>query len=135
MAEKTDEQHLLKHEYSEINQNFRHYSALRFAILTVYFAGTGILLSVTFGTTSNTTESLRFLAKVGGLVITIVFLIFEHILNEYLRHFAKVAVELEKSLGYRQFSTRPAFRVQTRHATYSLYFLLTLFWVYALIWT
>lgn len=135
MDEKTEAQNLLRHEYSEVNQNFRHYSALRFAILTVYFAGTGLLLSVAFGTPSTPTEQLRFGAKVGGLIITAVFFVFEHILNEYLRHFAKVAIELEKLLGYRQFSSRPAFRIQTRHATYSLYALLTLFWLYALVGT
>jgi hypothetical protein len=124
----------LRYEYSEVNQNFRHYSALRFAILSVFFAGIGLLLSIAFGPIDSTAY-FRMLAKFGGLLITIVFFIFEHILNEYLRHFAKVAMELEELLGYKQFKSRPQFRVQTRHATYGLYILLVVFWIYALLWT
>ncbi len=124
----------LRYEYSEVNQNFRHYSNLRFAILSVFFAGAGLLFSIAFGPI-NSTAYFRMLAKLGGLLITIVFFIFEHILNEYLRHFAKVAIELEELLGYRQFKSRPQFRVQTRHATYGLYILLLVFWIYALLWT
>jgi hypothetical protein len=124
----------LRYEYSEVNQNFRHYSALRFAILSVFFAGIGLLFSIAFGPIDSTAY-FRMLAKFGGLLITIVFFIFEHILNEYLRHFAKVAMELEELLGYKQFKSRPQFRVQTRHATYGLYILLVVFWIYALLWT
>ncbi|MEJ5240079.1 MAG: hypothetical protein WHS87_02665 [Anaerolineales bacterium] len=124
----------LRYEYAEVNQNFRHYSSLRFAILSVFFAIVGLLFSIAFGPINSTTY-FSMLAKFGGLLITVVFFIFEHILNEYLRHFAKVAMELEELLGYRQFKSRPQFRVQTRHATYGLYILLLIFWVYALVWT
>lgn len=126
-------QSLLKHEYSEVNQNFRHYSNLRFAIFTVFFAITGVLIASTFGISNEQISESRAFLKLGGVIVTLVFFVLEHILNEYLRHFAKVAVDLEQKLGYTQFSTRPTFKVQARHATYALYILFLLFWIYALI--
>jgi hypothetical protein len=39
----------LRHEYSEVNNNLRHYSALRFAIFGVYFAVVGGVSSIAFG--------------------------------------------------------------------------------------
>ena len=42
-------------EYSEVNNNIRHYSALRFAIFTVYFAVIGGIVSIAFGFFENKT--------------------------------------------------------------------------------
>lgn len=39
----------LRHEYSEVVQNFRHYSNLRFAIFTIFFAVIGGVGFVAFG--------------------------------------------------------------------------------------
>jgi hypothetical protein len=133
---KTLEQSLegLRHEYSELNQNFRHYSALRFAILTVYFAVIAGLASVAFGITKVTLDIFNQAAKLGGLFVTLVFFVFEVILERYLTHFSKVITQLEKSLGYSQLSSKPRSRfLKTRYATWGLFTLLALFWIYVVL--
>ena len=125
----------LRHEYSEVNQNFRHYSALRFAILTVYFAVVGGLASVAFGIVKASPGVVTLLAKASGLITTLAFFAFEIILERFLVHFSKVATQLEKALGYTQLSTKPRSSVlRTRNATWTLFILLIVFWIYALIW-
>src|SRR5918911_4054102 len=71
---------MLKLEYSEANSNIRHYSSLRFAILTVYFAVLGGLIAVAFGFFENKTENLLYLklwGRIGGLITTYLFLVLE----------------------------------------------------------
>ena len=126
----------LRQEYSEVNQNFRHSSALRFAILTVYFAVLGGLASVAFGVVNVTPSVVTSLAKAGGLITTLAFFTFEWILERFLTHFAKVATQLEKALGYSQLSTKPKSRIlRTRNAILGLFILLMIFWAYALVCT
>ena len=124
----------LRHEYSEVNQNFRHYSALRFAMLTVYFAIIAGLVSVAFDTTQPSASSISWFAQLGGLLITLIFFMFELIVERFLVHFSRVATQLEQELGYSQFSTKPRSNVlKTHNATWSLFILLALFWTYVLI--
>lgn len=122
----------MRHEYSELNQNFRHYSGLRFAIFTVFFAIIGGLASVAFGA-SQPVAGLSGIAKVGGLVVTVAFFMLEMILQRYLDHFMEVGRKLEKSLGYTQLSTRPSSPVlKTVYATWGLFILVLGFWMYAI---
>jgi len=58
-------------EYSEVNTNIRHYSALRFAIFTVYFAVIGGIVSIAFGFFENKTgnsEITKLWARMEALV-------------------------------------------------------------------
>jgi hypothetical protein len=135
MANKVQGQSLegLRQEYSELNQNFRHYSALRFAILTVFFAVTGGLASVAFGFAQNVPPTISFAAKIGGFLISIMFFMFEIILQSYLHHFGNTFRKLEKSLGYSHMSTRPHSRIiRTQNATYGFFICVIAFWTYAL---
>lgn len=74
------------YEYQETMANIRHYSNLRFAMLTVFVAITGGLLAAHYSE-SITVDSTVFgmnIIRVAGIWISIVFFIFEVALNIYL---------------------------------------------------
>jgi hypothetical protein len=124
----------LRHEYAEVNLNFRHYSALRFAILTVFFAILGAISMVAFGLTSNTSPMITRIAKIGGLLITSLFFVYEFVIQKYIRHFGDMAQNLEEKLGYQQLTKRPrdkTIRLQYL-ATYAFYFVLFCTWLLSL---
>jgi hypothetical protein len=126
----------LRLEYSEVNNNRRHYSNLRFAVLSVFFAVLGGLVSVAFGIVeikSPTSPDIAFWARGAGLLITFVFFSFEIQCAGNLRHFRRVAIELETKLGYRQFRTRKSGRVpRAVYFTGVMYFLLITFWIFSI---
>ena len=137
MSEQKQEQAVdrLKNEYAEVNQNLRHYSGLRFAIFSVFFAVMAGTAGLSFSS-GQFTPFAATAAKVGGLIATLVFWNFEERTLRLLTHFGKVAAELERSLGYTQLSTRPPakFPVLDSGIITRLFFLiLTAFWVYTLI--
>lgn len=125
----------LRHEYTELSLTFRHYSALRFAVLTVYFGITGGLATVAFGVAQVSNPSLQVFAKVAGAVVGLAFFLLEVLIERYLRFFVARASELESELGYKLFSGRPAqpWPLQTRVATWGLFILIIGSWVYALV--
>jgi len=123
----------LRHEYTEVNNNHRHYSGLRFAVFSVYFAVLGGLVSVAFGfveVKSSDGIDIILISRVAGLLFTLVFFSFEILCELNLRHFKKVARELEGMLGYRQFKTRK-FPLMPRASwfTWSMYIILIVFWI------
>lgn len=80
MNEKQTDQKL-----AELMANIRHYSALRFAMLTVYFGITGGLLTKLFDPdfSRHHPEFLNLFPVAGG-IITVAFFIFEYVLNNNL---------------------------------------------------
>lgn len=133
MSEKKDSLENLRLEYSEANNNRRHYSNLRFAVLSVFFAVLGGVVSVAFGIVeikSPTSTDIAWWARIAGLLFTVVFFSFEILCDLNLRHFGRVAKELEKELGYRQFQTRNfGYFPRALYFTWSMYGLLILFWI------
>jgi steroid 5-alpha reductase family enzyme len=126
----------LRVEYSEANNNRRHYSNLRFAALSVFFAVLGGVSSVAFGIVeikSPSSPDIVLWARIAGLVFTIVFFSFEILGDLNLRHFGRVAKDLEDLLGYRQFKTRnfPYFP-KALYFTWGMYVLLIAFWIFAI---
>lgn len=120
----------LRHEYTEVNNNRRHYSNLRFAIFSVYFAVLGGLVSVAFGVVeikSSSQGSAILVAKIAGLLFTVIFFSFDILCELNRRHFGEIAKELEDLLGYRQFKTKNTFR--SIYSSWAMYILLTLFWL------
>lgn len=118
-------------EYSEVNENFRHFSSLRFAIFTVYFAvEAGILTAFTSG-------NFNSIAVVsGGLIITFVFLGYQERNIRLISHFMQVAAKLERQLGYTQISTRPPAKFPVpdiNTITRLFFFLMIVFWIYTLV--
>lgn len=123
-------------EYTEVSNNHRHYSALRFASLTLYFAIIGAIASVAFGVVgpSPAIINIQFWAAVAGLLITLAFFLFEILNERNLRHFIEVLRALEPKLGYTQITSRPRHvAMKARHATYPLFVLFVIFWLYALV--
>ncbi len=83
-------------QFSENMANIRHYSSMRFAMLTVFVAITGALLSHVSvqGCSPNTDICHYDLTKSIGIWVSCVFLVFEVALNVYLNGFwSKVAPE------------------------------------------
>jgi hypothetical protein len=133
MSEEKKNLESLRLEYAEANNNHRHYSNLPFAVFSVYFAVLGGLVSVAFGIVeikSPAQADVMFWARIAGLLFTIMFFSFE-ILNELnLKHFRKVATELEDILGLRQFKTRRFSKMpRAIYFTGFMYSMLIIFWL------
>jgi hypothetical protein len=136
MAEKTEQHSFekLKNEYSEVNENFRHFSSLRFAIFSVYFAVEAAIFSAAFSSGKFGPSAIIF-AKVGGLLVTLVFWSYQERVVRLIAHFMQVASKLESKLGYTQISTRPPakFPIPDINTTTRLFFpIMIAFWIYSL---
>jgi hypothetical protein len=126
----------LRLEYSEANNNLRHYSNLRFAVLTVFFAVLGGVVAVGFGIVeikSPTSENIVLWARIAGLIFTIVFFSLEVVCHLNLRHFQNVARELEDLLGYHQFKTRKFRFPKPFYFTWGMYGALIIFWLFCIL--
>ena len=124
----------LRHEYTEVLLNIRHYSNLQFAIFTILFAVMGgvgyvALLGDSFG------AHAALLARIAGLPVVILFWLLEERARMRNDHFQRVAVHLERALGYMQYSTLPSARRFPPRASWVnriFFFLLVLLWLYVL---
>lgn len=124
----------LRYEYLDVVENIRHYSNMRFVIFSVFFAVMGAVLVVVFS--GQTSSNVSLYAKVGGLLLTIVFWIYEERASEMFHHYRKVGIELESKLGYKQISSTPAARfpvLEAKYTTRLFFFLWSVFWVVVLI--
>lgn len=127
----------LKHEYADVTENIRHYSNLRFVIFSVFFAVMGGITLLAFSDSGVTPLATRF-AKVGGLLVTLIFWVYEERASQMFSHFSKVGIELESKLGYRQISTRPPGKFPVLEAKYvtRIFFVLWIaFWIYIVLTT
>lgn len=129
-------------EYSEVNNNIRHYSALRFAIFTVYFAVIGGIVSIAFGFFENKTgnsEITKLWARIGGLLISLLFLVIEVNCEQYLTIYGDLAALMEEKLHYKQVTTRKRLNynhllLRSRYAARAIYLAMILFWLVMIIW-
>lgn len=125
----------LRQEYAELSSNIRHYSLLRFTILTVYFAAFGALASVAFGFVAPRAEAptLEFGARIGGLLVTGLFLQYERLIVDVLDKTRERGREIEQLLGYRLIVLRSqaGITVAQRMAR-AFYWIVLAFWVGAI---
>ena len=118
-------------KFLEMFTNIRHYSALRFAMLTVFVAMNGGLMTQFFNCAfaNNNPEALG-LFKIGGAILAIIFFTFERALDHNLVHYwdaIKAYVGKEDALiSYRSWT----YRVSVPIATHGIYVLTFFFWVY-----
>lgn len=123
-------------EYSEINQNIRHYSSLRFAIITVFLAATGGLASVAFNAFSLRTEKLdlvQMVARIVAALVAALFLQYEVLIGGVLAHNRKVGAALEVRMGLAQIRTRSPTRIAIAHwFARVLYLGFLVFWLWAI---
>jgi len=123
-----------RQEYTEVNSYYRHYSALRFVMFSVYFAVIAGIASVAFGVVevkSYGASLISGMIKVGGLLITIAFLMYEIRLEVVIEHYRAWAKRLEKELSYSQMTERPPSKL-TFGTTKAIYCLMITFWSLAI---
>jgi hypothetical protein len=128
----------LRHAYSEVLTEVRHYSSLRFAIFTLFFAVVGALFSAAFGffeiKGAGSTKHVHFMVRVGGLIVTLLFLLYELRIQALINHGIRTGVELESELGYTLLSKRPPWRwYRSHYATIAFFTLLIALWIWLLI--
>ena len=124
-----------KDEYKDLSDNMRNYVNVRFAQLTLFVAITAALVTIAFTSEPPVSDSMRFVLKIGGIITTVVFAIMEERAADYWHHYRRRAVELERELGYKQYSTRPARRIMSAtNAVRVFYICVFLFWLATLIW-
>ena len=87
----------LRHAYTEAAASFRHYSALRFAILSVYIALVGALGGVALGIVGGTVSNSRVsrIAAFAALLVTWAFLTCEIVCERNRHYFSAVLKDLE----------------------------------------
>lgn len=122
----------LKHEYTEVNHNIRHYSNLRFTIFAVYFAVLSGVVLVSISS-NQILPSAPKLVRALGLLITIFFWYYQERASQFYEHFADRGMELERLLGYQQITKRPRPNLRIFYfttVTRSFFLFLTLFWIY-----
>jgi len=139
MAEKSSRRSFdnLKSEYAEVNQNFRHFSSLRFGIFSAFFAVQAGMITVAFSSQDKFISNAPVSAKIGGVIVTIFFWMYQERIIRLITHFMKVATDLEKQLGYTQISKRPPakfpfFDINTITRVFFPIFIV--FWIYTLFW-
>ena len=95
-------------EYRDLSDNMRHYANMRFAQLTLYSALTAGLVTVVFTVDPALDDNLRLGLKIIGAFAAAAFGVMEERAADYWHHFRRRAVEIEKSLDYKQYTDRPA---------------------------
>jgi hypothetical protein len=122
-----------REEYGEAAQSFRHYSALRFAIFSIYVAVIAALGGVALGVLgASTSGSLGArAAAVAAWLVTVVFFVCERKCLKNRRHFVKVMQAHEEILGYTSMTNFPASTVIGPAVAFASLFSVSLaFWSY-----
>lgn len=123
----------LRHEYSEVCSDIRNHSILRFNVFTVYLAAIGGISAIAFGVFEikyNDPEKVKMWARIGGLVVTILFFYYELRIQSLINHNIFRAKVLELALGYNHYSSRPSWSWwRSQNATRVFFFALVLLWV------
>jgi hypothetical protein len=124
----------IKDEYLDASANARHFQTLRFAELTIFIVMTGGLLNALFVRTAPLPTHASAIIKLTGLLGTGLFLILEERTMLYWYNFVNRAAELEKELGFKQYSMRPRAGLASGKNAVRLFFvILLLFWLTALL--
>ena len=124
-----------RQEYEDLSSNLRHYGTLQFAQLTVFIAITAGLLSVVFRSDNSIPSLAEIALKLAGLFISALFLVMTERITAHWSAYSKRAVELEKILGYKQYTERPKAKFfSNRNAVRGVYLLAGILWICSIIW-
>ncbi|HUA68475.1 MAG TPA: hypothetical protein VMA13_08000 [Candidatus Saccharimonadales bacterium] len=119
-------------EYKELGANMRHYGTHYAALLGVFLALTGWLVSVVFGAKQPTSCVVNVALKIAGLLVTVLFWTKTESAHFLWGHFIRRAAEIESELGFRQYSSLPgAPQFKKRPAAWAariMFICLSLFW-------
>ncbi len=130
-----EEREIYQQEHAELCTTIRHYSALRFASLTVFLVFTAGLVVTGFGQVQSNQLASWFLPisiRIGGVIAVVSFWIFEARLVAYISRFGKRASKLEIALGYQLYSALPHSKLpflNTPFAVRLLYISIMIFWL------
>ena len=122
-------------EFKQACELFRHYSNMRFAIITVYIAITTAILSVIFGN-NPPPDTTQYLLNIGGLLFTIIFLWFQEVAIKHLAAIATYGETIETSVNFKLFANRgkPKHKIfYMAIATRILYSIFAIFWIFRII--
>jgi hypothetical protein len=128
---------ILKIEYGEVCTNFRHYSTLRFAILTVFigmFAGIAIPL---FDPEIELSPFIDMSLKVLGVIVSFVFFAYLETAAKHLTYYSNRAAEIEKALQFEnlRFRELPKGIMRMSNATRLLFGAIGVFWILEILLT
>lgn len=128
-----------EHEYGTVGENIRHIQNIHFRHMTVFITVTAGLASVALGIAKTTPPDIaRPFINFFGLLFTGASWLNADIYLDRSARLQARAVELEKQLGYHQYSTMPQHRIKLfrvrrlRPGTLSWYLLflsVAVFWV------
>jgi len=124
----------LRHEYSEITQNIRHYSNLRFAIFTIFFAVMGGVGFVAFSAGQFDVHA-ALVARFSGFPVIALFWLYQERAGLRDAHYQRVALQLERALNYTQytsFGTSQRFPPKAGSTNRVFFAILTIAWLYAI---
>ncbi len=125
---------LRQEELKELGLQIRHYSNLRFAVLTVFFAFLGGAITIGTNLQQQVVNEFYIISvKIASLLGTLVFWYFELRLAGFLEKYEARADEIEKQLKYQVYSGRLKVRIKTTWVTGTLYFVVLLFWFLAIL--
>ncbi|NOT50154.1 MAG: hypothetical protein HOP10_02645 [Chitinophagaceae bacterium] len=124
----------LRQEYTEVNQNLRHYGNMRFAQLTIFIALTGGLITLVFTKLSSALQfNLKISLEAMGIFTAGVFLLMENSSTMKWKGFKNRANELEIELNYQQQRKSPSpGNWNATRAIKLLYWSIVVFWLGAI---
>ena len=122
-----------ENEYKIASENMRWYSNIRFAQLTLFFVLTAGLYNEVFSSKTAMPIFILVSLKIGGILSALAFAYLEKRADDYWLHYITRASNLEKKLGYRQYSTRPDRSFSTSTVILILYGAIVLFWLATLV--
>jgi hypothetical protein len=99
----------LRQEYAELRNDLRNHSNLRFTIFAVYLAAIGGLGSIAFGLVSpnnGNPQHIKLLGRIAGLVVTLMFFIYELRIQSLIKHCLERGEQIEKLLFYEHIRKR-----------------------------
>jgi hypothetical protein len=119
-------------EYKDLSSNIRQYANMRFAQLTLFIATTVGILSIAFRTDIPLPP---WIVRIGGLCVSIAFLIIERRSTKYALTYMRRAAKLEEdTLGFDQYrSVIGRGMITATNAVASLIILVAVFWLYLLL--
>lgn len=95
----------LVQEYLDVGNTLRHYGNLQFAQMTLCVAMAAGALSVLLGKESVKLCWVRLILEIGSTVIALMFLTMSARVSEYWDARCGRAIEIERQLGFGQYST------------------------------
>jgi hypothetical protein len=122
-----------KQQYTEVNNNLRLHSTLRFAIFTLLVAALGGVTSISFGFVKSVEnpDHIALGGRLAGFFITTLIFYYELRIQSLINHDLSYGQELEALLGYNYFSKRPAWGKLRSHNVTRLFFVgVIVFWLF-----